>query len=78
MAKKPIRFFLVYTADSALQVCGTTLSKAVKGSGIDETKTPIVAVIEAHGVAPSSLNVSALILSAIVIRNPNYQAGPQS
>lgn len=73
MNRKPIRYFLIYCAEQTLQACGTTLTKALKSSGIDEQETPVIAVIESHCVASSALQIDAPTIAALVIRNPNYR-----
>ena len=67
------RTFLIYTAESVCEVEAHTLAKAIKGSGIDDAKTPIVAAIEAHCLPAAALLGRGPTIAAIVIRNPYYQ-----
>ena len=70
---KSARTFLIYTAESVFEVAASTLAKAMKQSGIDDAKTPIVAAIEAHCIPAAALSSRGPTIAAIVIRNPYYQ-----
>lgn len=66
---RPLRDFYIYTADAVQTVRANSLPRAVKLSGIDESKTRILAAFDAACVPQYRAPESPLV--AVVLRNMN-------
>lgn len=75
-SKHPLRDFYLYTAETVQTVRANSLPRAVKLSGIDESKTPILAAFDASCVPQYRTPESPLV--AVILRNATTETEDES
>lgn len=75
-SKRPLRDFYIYTAETVQTVRATSLPRALKLAGIDESKTPILAAFDASCVPQYRAPESPLV--AVVLRNATTETEDES